>query len=88
MTRTYNVLVYHKNVQEGIWACAFIHYSCQSSADVIRKRYGDIALKNIRKFGRLDYQVKKCQLDIEFLNITYICNVISKFLRFRVKNKT
>ena len=46
-----------------------LHFSrSQSIADVIRKRYGDKALKNVRKFERLDYQVRKCQLDIEFLN--------------------
>ena len=32
---------------------------------------GDRALKNVRKFERLDYQVRKCQLDIEFLNTCY-----------------
>ena len=36
----------------------------QSIADVIRKRYGDQALKNVKKFKRLDYEVRKCQLDI------------------------
>ena len=40
----------------------------QSIADVIRKRYGDKALKNVRKFERLDYQVRKCKLVIEILN--------------------
>ena len=50
----------------------------QSIADVIRKRYGDKALKNVRKFERLDYQVRKCQLHIVILN----------FLRFRATNKT
>ena len=37
---------------------------------------GDRALKNVRKFGRLDYQVRKCQLDIEFLNTCYKYNAI------------
>ena len=60
----------------------------QSIADVIRKRYGDKALKNVRKFERLDYQVRECQLDIEFLNTCHKYNVILNFLRFRVTNKT
>ena len=60
----------------------------QSIADVIRKRYGDKTLKNVRKFERLDYQVRKCQLDIEFLNTCHKYNVIPNFLRFRVTNKT
>ena len=38
----------------------------QSIADVIRKRYGDRVLKNVRKFERLDYHVRKCLLDIKF----------------------
>ena len=60
----------------------------QSIADAIRKRYGDKALKNVRKFERLDYQVRKCQLDIEFLNTCHKYIVIPNFLRFRVTNKT
>ena len=40
--------------------------SRQSIADIIRKRYGDKALKNVRKFERLDLEARKCQLDIEF----------------------
>ena len=59
-----------------------------SIADVIRKRYSDKALKNVRKFERLDYQVRKCQLDIEFLNTCHKYNVIPNFLRFHVTNKT
>ena len=59
----------------------------QYIADVIRKRYGDKTLKNVRKFERLDYQVRKCQLDIEFLNTCHKYNVIPNFLRFCVTNK-
>ena len=40
----------------------------QSIADFIRKKHCDKALKNVRKFERLDYQVIKCQLDIKFLS--------------------
>ena len=54
----------------------------------IRKRYVGKALKNVRKFERLDYQVRKCKLDIEFLNICHKYNVIPNFVRFRVTNKT
>ena len=60
----------------------------QSIADIIRKRYGNRALKNVRKFERLDYQVRKCQLDIEFLNICHKYNVLANFLQFCVTNKT
>ena len=60
----------------------------QSIADVIRKRYGNKALKNVRKFERLDYQVRKCQMDIKFLNTCHKYNVIPNFLRILVTNKT
>ena len=40
----------------------------QSIADVISKKKRDRALKNLRKFERLGYQLRKCQLDIEFFN--------------------
>ena len=67
----------------------FIIHLCfprsQSIADVIRKRYSDKPLKNVRKFERLDYQVRKCQLDIEFLNTCHKYNVIPNFLQFRHK---
>ena len=71
----------------------FIHYYLsfpwsQSIADVNRKRQGDKTLKNVRKFERLDHQVRKCQLDIEFLNTYHKYNVIPNFLRFHVTNKT
>ena len=46
-----------------------LHFLRSQSIAVIRKRYGDKALKNVRMFERLDYQVRKCQLDIEFLNV-------------------
>ena len=60
----------------------------QSIADIIRKRYGGRALKNVKKFERLDYQVRKCQLDVEFFNTCYKYNVIRNFLQWRVTNKT
>ena len=60
----------------------------QSIADVIKKSYGDRGLNNVGKFERLDYQIRKCQVDIEFLNTCHKCNVIPNFLQFRVTNKT
>ena len=57
-------------------------------ADTIRKRYSIRILKNVRKFVRLDYQVRDYQLQIEFLNIVHNYKAISNFLRFRVTNQT
>ena len=60
----------------------------QFIADVIRKRFGGEILKDVRKFERLDYQVKQCQLDVEFLYTCHKYNIIPNFLRFHVTNKT
>ena len=46
------------------------------------------SLKNVRKFERFDCQVRKRQLDIEFLNTCHRYNVIPNFLRFHITNKT
>ena len=55
----------------------------QSIADVIRKRYGDKALKNVRKI-RLSGQ----KMSTEFLNTCHKYNVVPNCLRFPVTNKT
>ena len=57
-------------------------------ADNIRKRYSIGILKNVRKFVRLDCQVRNYQLQIEFFNIVHNYKAISNFLRFRVTNET
>ena len=58
-----------------------LHFSRSLSiADVIKKRYGDRPLKNVGKFERLDYKIRKCQLDIEFLNTCYKYDLIPNFL--------
>ena len=60
----------------------------QSIADDIRKRWGDKSLKKVKKFERLDDQVKKYQLDIEFVKTCHKYNVFPNFLRIRITNKT
>ena len=59
-----------------------------SIADVIRDRYGEITLRTVRKFEKLDYKLRKSQLDLEFLNECVSHDVFPTFLRFRVSNKT
>ena len=44
--------------------------------------------ENVRKLERLDYQVRKSQLDIKFLNKCHKYNVVPNFLLFHVTNKT
>ena len=61
------------NILNDAFGLLFLHIirlhflRSQSIADVIRKRYSDRVLKNVRKFEKLDYQVRKRQRNIEFL---------------------
>ena len=53
-----------------VYFCFFLICLCflrsQSIALIIGKRYDDRILTNVRKFERLDYQIRKCKLDIKF----------------------
>ena len=57
-----------------------------STAEVLRKRYGDRTLKLVRKIEKTDIKHKKALLDLQFLKICEDHNVIPKFLRFKVAN--
>ena len=53
---------------------------------VLRSRYGNTVVKDIRKFEKIDFALHKCKLDLLFLE-TYLENqIIPKFLNFRVRN--
>ena len=54
---------------------------------VIRKRYGDTIVKLVRKFQKVDFKHRKAALDLNFLQVCRIFNVIPKFFQFRVANK-
>ena len=43
--------------------------SRKSIAEIIRKRYGSDTVKQLRKFEKLDYKVRKNQGDLEFLKL-------------------
>ena len=58
-----------------------------SIADVIRKRYGNHVVRNMRKFEKLDFRYRKTLLDIEFLNLCLQNKVIPKFLKNRFAAK-
>ena len=45
-------------------------------------RYSDRALTNVGKLERLDYQVRKCQPDLEFLNTCYKYDAFQTFCNF------
>ena len=58
----------------------------KSVADIIRTRYGDATLRNIRKFEKLDFKKRKALLDINYLETCKDANVIPRFLQFRTAN--
>ena len=39
----------------------------KSLSQIIRRRYGDKIIKRLRKFEKIDYRLRKAELDLEFL---------------------
>ena len=58
----------------------------KSISDILRRRYSQSTLKRIRKFEKLDYRLRKAELDLEFLLRCRDSNVIPNFLNFRVSS--
>ena len=58
----------------------------KSIAEIVRGRYNGTTLKKIRRLERLDFKIRKCILDIEFLQTCLENNLIPKFLKFKVTN--
>ena len=58
-----------------------------STIKVLRKRYGDVIVRKVREFEKLDFKYRKVLLDIDFLNTCFKNNIILKFVQFRVSNK-
>ena len=58
----------------------------KSIAEVIRARYNENTVKRIWKLEKLDYRLRKAELDLEFLCKCNDNNVVPKFLNFRVAN--
>ena len=68
--------------------CARIRFpKTESIASIIRGRYGEKLLKEVRKFEKLDYKLRKVQLDLDFLNNSKGNDIIPNFLNFRLANK-
>ena len=59
----------------------------KSISDILRRRYSQSTLKIIRKFEKLDYRLRKAELDLEFLLRCRDSNVIPTFLNFRVNSQ-
>ena len=58
----------------------------KSIPEILRRRYSQSVLKRIRKFEKLDYRLRKAELDLEFLLRCRGSNVIPNFLDFRVSS--
>ena len=61
--------------------------SRKSIAEIIRKRYGSDTVKQLRKFEKLDYKVRKNQGDLEFLKLCQENGLTPKFLNFKLANR-
>ena len=60
----------------------------KSLSQIIRRRYGDKIVKRLRKFEKIDYRLRKAELDLEFLVKCRDNNVIPKSLNFGLANRT
>ena len=60
--------------------------SKKSIAEIIRKRYGSDTVKQLRRFEKLDYKVRKNQGDLEFLKLCQENGLTPKFLNFKLAN--
>ena len=58
----------------------------KSVADIIRRRYDENTLRKIRRLEKLDYKLRKCILDAEFLQICLDNDLVPNFLKFKVTN--
>lgn len=58
----------------------------KSISEIVRQRYGNTVLKNLRKFERLDYRCRKAKIDLEFLISCQDNGLFPRFLHFRLAN--
>ena len=56
-------------------------------AEIICKRYGSDTVKQLWKFEKLDYKVRKNQGDLEFLKLCQENGLTPKFLNFKLANR-
>ena len=52
----------------------------------IAQKYGNVTVKDFRKYEKLEYKKKKLKLDINFLNNCKQLGVYSRFLIFKLPN--
>ena len=58
--------------------------SLSEKSEVIRKRYNDNTVKEIHKFEKLDYKIRKDEAELEFLTSCQHHQLTPKFLNFKV----
>ena len=58
----------------------------KSVAEIIRRRYNDDVLSKVRRLEKLDFKLRKNNLDVEFLQICMDNSLIPNFVRFKVTN--
>ena len=62
--------------------------SYKSIANVIRSRYNDEIVKQIRRFEKLDFKIRKNEANLDFLQSCQQNNLIPKFLNFKVASSS
>ena len=58
----------------------------KSIAYILRSRYRNTLVKEVKKFEKIDYKLRKCMLDVVFLETCLENKIIPKFLNFRVSS--
>ena len=58
----------------------------KSVANILRERYGEATLKDVRRLEKVDLKKRKALLDINFLETCKEAKVIPHFLQFRTAN--
>ncbi len=58
----------------------------KSVAEIIRARYDEGVLSKIRRLEKLDFKLRKCVMDVEFLQTCLDNKLIPNFLKFKVTN--
>ena len=53
---------------------------------VLRSRYGNFVVKELRKLEKVDYSLQKCKLDLTFVIACLHNNIIPMFLNILVSN--
>ena len=75
-----NVIIFIETVLSFVLSRKIINsYSC------IAQKYGNITVKDFRKYEKLEYK-KKLKLDVDFLNNCKQLGVYLKFLIFKLPN--